>query len=241
MRSSLGGWILAPLAACAVASAADPPAPPSPEHLCPAIDEDFQLCAGDPMSGNCARFVADATTLAQLYQIQAADSPQRAPELLSSNWWGCGDATLTDMKALLASLGSPGALALLRQEPFTRLAPPALAPAPPPAPPVAPDCEDAPTSAEQDACAASELAAAQGAYRTALAACQAAVAPALRDSLTLAEQTWPAERDALCNAEALDYEEPRLQRFARSVCVARATRERTRAMLAAHPECAAPR
>jgi len=82
---------------------------------------------------------------------------------------------------------------------------------------------------------------AQGAYQAALAACQAAVAPALRDALTLAEQTWPAMRDAQCHADALDDDDPRLQRLARSHCVARATRERTRAMLAAHPECPPPR
>jgi uncharacterized protein YecT (DUF1311 family) len=240
MRSALAGWILVSLAACAAAGA-DPAAPPSPENLCPAIDEGFQLCASDLMSGNCAQFVGAATTLAQLYQIQVAEAPQRAPQLLTTNWWGCGDASLGDMKALLVSLGSPGAQALLQQEPFTRLARAPIAPAPPSGPAVVANCEDAPTPAEQDACAARELAAAQAAYQSALGACQAAVAPALRDSFTLAEQTWPTMRDAECNAEALEYDEPRLQRFARSVCVAGATRERTRAMRAAHPECPPPR
>ena len=85
---------------------------------------------------------------------------------------------------------------------------------------------------------ASQLQAAQSEYQSALAACQAAVAPGLRDALTVAEQAWPPERDAQCNAEAEEYDDPRLQSYARTVCVAKATRERTRAMRAAHPECA---
>jgi len=107
----------------------------------------------------------------------------------------------------------------------------------PPAPTVVPDCESAPTPDAQDACAARELASAQDAYRRALEACRALVAPSLRDALEGSEQAWEEELPAQCDAAALEYEEPRLQTFARSQCLAHAMRERTRGMLAAHPEC----
>jgi hypothetical protein len=40
-----------------------------------------------------------------------------------------------------------------------------------------------------------------------------------------------------CDGAASEVDEPRLQAFARSQCLARAMRERTRGMLTAHPEC----
>ena len=241
LAPALAGWT----AACALlaASAGAQPAPP-PDQLCPAIDEDYQLCSRDLLSGNCAEFVAAAETLAQLYQIQAAESPERGEMLLASNWWGCGSATLIDMKALLGRIGTPRAQALLAAEPFRRLpaaewqaAPP---PSGPPAPAVAPDCVSLPTPAEQAACAERDLAAARAAYRAALAACQAEVAPGLRDQLAQAERAWEAGVGPECEPDALEYSDPMLQAFARSRCLAEAARERTSSMLAAHPECTPP-
>jgi len=217
------------------------PAPP-PDQLCPAIDEGYVLCSGDLASGNCGQFVAAAETLAQLFQIQAAESPDRVEMLLATNWWGCGSATLIDMKALLARLDRPRAQALLRADPFQRLpaaewqAAPPSAPAPA-GPPVAPDCVSLPTPAAQADCAARYLAAARAAYQSALQACQAAVAPGLRRELGEAEQAWQATLAPQCDSAAFEYEDPVLQSFARSLCLANATRDRTQSMLAAHPEC----
>jgi uncharacterized protein YecT (DUF1311 family) len=158
--------------------------------------------------------------------------------LLSTNWWGCGDAPLTQMKGLLLRIGTPAAQAVLEQEPFARLAPPSGAGAPqPPAPTLEPDCVGEPTPGAQDACAAGELASAQGAYRRALANCSAAVAGPLRSELEGSEQAWQQLLPAQCDGATAEYDEPRLQAFARSQCLARAMRERTRGMLAAHPEC----
>jgi uncharacterized protein YecT (DUF1311 family) len=214
----------------------------SGEDVCPAIAEGFQLCANDLLSGNCAQFVQAAAALAQLYQIQVAEAPDRAPILLATNWWGCGEALLGDMKGLLRQLGSPGAQALLQQEPFSRLPPLGAGSAPPPSPrPVLADCSNQPTPDAQDACAAGELAAARTAYQSALETCRTAVAVPLRDALDGSEQAWQQELPAQCDGAALEYDEPRLQAFARSQCFASAFRERTRGMLLAHPECRAPR
>ena len=232
---------LAVLASSDGALASESPAPPDPssqQDVCPAIDEGFLLCSSDPWSGNCTQFVAAAGRLAQLYQIQVAETPDRVPMLLSTNWWGCGDAPLTDMKGLLLRIGTPAAQAVLQQEPFSRLTPAGPAGVPPsPAPTVVPDCENAPTPDARDACAARELASAKDASRRALEACTARVAAPLRSALEGSEQAWEEELPAQCDAAALEYDEPQLQAFARSQCLARAMRERTRGMLAAHPEC----
>ena len=214
------------------------PAPP-PDPLCPAIDEGYVLCSGDLASGNCGLFVAAAETLAQLFQIQAAESPERVEMLLSTHWWGCGSATLIDMKALLARLDRPRAQALLRADPFQRLPAAEWQASPPstPAPPVAPDCVSLPTPVAQAERAASYLGAVRAAYQSALQACQAAVAPGLRSELVAAEQAWQATLAPQCDPAASEYEDPALESFARSLCLAKATRERTRSMLAAHPEC----
>ncbi len=220
--------------------AAAPPGPgaPSPQGVCPAIDEDFVLCSSDPWSGNCAQFVAAAGRLAQLYQIQVDDTPERTPLFLSTNWWGCGEATLGDMKGLLLRIGTPEARALLAQTPFSRLPAPTPEVAPsPPAPGVAPDCEGAPTPDARDACAASELASARVAYRRTLEACKVEIAAPLRSTLEGSEQAWEQGLPAQCDAAALEYDQPRLRAFARSQCLSRAMRERARGMLAAHPEC----
>jgi uncharacterized protein YecT (DUF1311 family) len=219
-----------------------PPSAPGAGDPCPGIAEGYELCSSDLGGGNCGQFVQAAGTLAELYQIQVDATPERSVILRSTNWWGCGSASLADMKALLARLGTPAARSLLQAEPFASVAWPAP-PTPPTAsaPAVAPDCEDLATPADQDACAAGELSAAQAAYEAALSSCRAAVAPALRDPLVGSEQAWRTALPAECEAAALEYDEPRLQGFARSLCLAQATRERTRAMLAAHPECAGGR
>jgi uncharacterized protein YecT (DUF1311 family) len=247
MRSTGHGVPAAFLAARAAASALlcgtalAQPAPP-PDRLCPAIDEGYVLCSGDLASGNCGQFVAAAETLAQLFQIQAAESPDRVPMLLSTNWWGCGSATLIDMKALLGRLDRPRAQALLRSDPFQRLpaaewraSPPGARP--PAGPPVAPDCVSLATPSAQAECAARDLAAVRAAHQSALQACQAAVAPGLRTELADAEAAWQQGLAPQCDAAAFEYQDPELQSFARSTCLANATRERTRSMLAAHPEC----
>jgi len=211
----------------------------SSQDICPAIAEGFELCASDLLSGNCAQFVAAAGRLAELYQIQVDETPERVPMLLSTNWWGCGDATLTQMKGLLLRLGTPAARAVLEQEPFSRLAPPSAEGAPPAPPPkmVGPDCALEQTPDARDACAAGELASAREDYQRTLQSCSARVAPPLRGQLEGSEQAWQEMLPAQCDAAALEYEDPRLRAFARSQCLASSMRERTRGMLAAHPEC----
>jgi hypothetical protein len=63
------------------------------------------------------------------------------------------------------------------------------------------------------------------------------LAPPLRSEFEGSERAWQAMLPAQCDATGLEYQEPRLQAFARSQCRASAMRERTRGMLAAHPEC----
>jgi len=77
----------------------------------------------------------------------------------------------------------------------------------------------------------------RAAYQSALKACQAAVAPGLRDDLWDAETAWQQSLALQCDPDADEYSDPDLQSFARSTCLANATRERTQSMLAAHPEC----
>ena len=153
MRS--GTRILASFPAVVAVAAAFAAAgqPPSSEDVCPAVDEGFQLCANDLLSGNCAQFVQAASALAQLYQIQVAEAPGNAPMLLATNWWGCGEALLGDMKLLLLKLGSPAAQALLQQEPFSRLPPLGPAPPPPLPAPVEVDCANQPGPDAQQECA----------------------------------------------------------------------------------------
>jgi len=209
------------------------------QDVCPAIAEGFELCASDLLSGNCEQFIAAAGRLAELYQIQVDETPDRVPRLLSTNWWGCGDATLTDMKELLLRIGTPVAQAVLRQEPFARLALPSAerAPQAPPPKTVGPDCAIEETPEARDACAAAELASAREGYQRAVASCSARVAPLLRGQLEGSEKAWQEMLPAQCDAAALEYEDPGLQAFARSQCLASSMRERTRGLLAAHPEC----
>lgn len=239
----LACWLaLAALVTSSTALAAESETAPAgagpAQDVCPAIDEDFALCSSDSWSGNCAQFVAAAGRLAQLYQIQVAEDPQRASMLLSTNWWGCGEASLTQIRELLLRIGTPEARAVLQQEPFSRLARQGSEQGPrPSAPPPEVDCENEPTPDAQDACAARELASAEHAYRRVFEACTARVAEPLRSSFQEDEQAWQQELPTQCDAAAFEYGEPRLQAFARSQCRASALRERTRGMLAAHPEC----
>jgi uncharacterized protein YecT (DUF1311 family) len=238
-RRALAAALAASALAGAPAARAQEPAPPDP--VCPAIAEGFEMCSDDLLSGNCPQFVAAAGALANLYQIQVAVTPERTPYFLATNWWGCGDATLLEMKALLARLATPAARAVLAQAPFAglALAPPGAPAAPTPT--TAPDCEAPPTSEGKRECAEAELGAARAAYREALAACRAAVAPGLADQLAGAELAWETSLPAQCAPAAMDYSDPALQDFARSQCLAQALRERTQGMLAAHPECASGR
>src|SRR5215469_8420857 len=124
------------------------------------------------------------------------------------------------MKRLLLRLGSPAAQAVLQQEPFSRLPSPAPpAPLPPPTH-VEVDCSQLQTSDAQDACAARELAAAKAGYQAALGTCRTAVASPLRDAFDGSEQAWQQELPAQCDAAAFEHDQPRLQAFARSQCVA---------------------
>lgn len=221
--------------AALVASAASAQPPPSSSQVCPAIDEDYELCSGDPMSGNCPGFVAAAAALAELYASQLAEHPDWKESLDTTIWWGCGSANLAAIKTALAGVGTPRARALLESEPYRSVSQP-RAPAFEPAGPTVVDCVNLAPS-ERDACAARELAAAQAEYARTLQHCQQVVAPGLRSDFIAAERAWNASKGIECEGAGDASQDPSVEGYARSTCAAQSTRQRTRSMLAAHPEC----
>jgi hypothetical protein len=58
--------------------------------VCSAIEEDGMLCSADPMSGNCADFLAVADRLGALYPSELAKLPDSKEQLETTIWWGCG-------------------------------------------------------------------------------------------------------------------------------------------------------
>ncbi len=211
--------------------------PPSAEGVCPAIERGYLFCAEDLQSPSCEGFVEAAEQLAALYRAELRKRPGWESSLKTTVWWGCGSARLADIELLLERIGSPRARAVLLAEPYPSVPLPQaqevpLAPASPP------DCNAPESQAARTECAARELAAAQAAHRDAMAACTQTVAPALRGELVAAEKAWQVSRGPQCEVAAASYTNEDQSAFVRSRCLAKATRERTTAVLAAHAECA---
>src|SRR5262249_61704736 len=74
--------------------------------------------------------------------------------------------------------------------------------------------------------------------RTASGSGRAVGAADPREPLIGAETSWEAMLPELCEASGEGYDEPDRAAYMRSRCMVDSTEERTRAMYAAHPECA---
>jgi len=232
--------LVAALLAAALPAAAQDQLPPPPprKEVCPAIDEYGQLCARDRWSRDCSAFVDVADRLGALYRSEYQKLPESGDSLLTTIWWGCGSATLPDIKRLLQQIGSKRALAVLATEPYKSLptAKPMSAPAPPPA--AGPVCENLTSAAEMSACESTKLRSAQSAHRQAFDACRQVVDADLRGTLVGSESSWEEMLPSLCEASGEGYDDPDRAAYMRSRCMFESTIERTQAMFAAHPECA---
>jgi hypothetical protein len=214
------------------------PPPPASGSVCPTLEDAGTLCAADILSGDCTAFVAAAGQLGALYRRELAKLPGSADALETTSWWGCGPASLEDVKVLLMRIGTPEAARLLGSEPYRSLPDPPPPP-PPSAVPSALSCEDLSIPYQRSACIGVQLDAARAAYRLALERCKAAVDPGLRGDLLAAETSWQDSVGPLCDAQAVGYPQKSQRAFVRARCLTQATQQREQAMLAAHPECAA--
>lgn len=219
------------------AAQGDPP-PPSASTVCPAIEGDGLLCASDSLglSGNCTSFIAAADRLGALYRAELEKMPDSKDALLTTSWWGCGPASLFDVKRLLTRLGSAPALAVLGTEPYRSL------PAVPrrPAPTETLSCVDLQSPVDRNLCIGEKLEAVRELHQAAFARCKALVADALRDDLLESEASFERQLRPLCDTDTAEAGENAWFRcFDRSQCLVQSYRERTSAMLALHPECAA--
>jgi hypothetical protein len=203
--------------------------------VCPGIEEDGLLCSDDLMSGNCQDFVTRAAQLGALYRTELQELPESRTSLLTVNWWGCGPNSLGDVKALLLRIGTPRALAVLKDEPYASLA----GPLPPPLAEPQLQCDELSNPSERSACMATRLEAAQASHQRALETCQKRVAPGLRDDLAQGEASFKALLPVRCDAQAAGVSDQDSKTFVRSRCLVQALEDNTRGMLAAHPECAA--
>jgi hypothetical protein len=238
--AAIAAWIVQ-----AAPGAAQPgPAPPDASGICPGIDEDGLLCSADPLSGNCADFVAAADRLGALYRSELAQLPGSEGSLLTTTWWGCGPGILADVTALLAQIGSPHAVAVLRTQPYATLAaqrppPPPPSGAAPSAPALPPDCNALSDPLQRNNCIGAQLQAARAENRSVLARCQPLVPEGMRDDFADSQATFQSLLPARCNAQAAEFPEKRDQTFIRSRCLVQALDDNTRGILTAHPECQA--
>jgi hypothetical protein len=228
----LAAILLAPRSSPAQEGSSPPPDYRAPEtgDLCPRLAEDFELCAGDLLSGNCADFVGAAGRLGAIYRSELSRHPGWVTPLRTTVWWGCGSASLAEMGSLLGRIDTPEARAVLAEEPYRSLREEAAAartPARMPPQPQEPDCLAPATPAERDACAAAELARSKAAHESAFAACRSKVIPALASELMEAEKAWQVTLSGECPGAA----------YTRDLCLAQAYRERTESIAAMHPEC----
>jgi len=225
----------------APASAQDnvPPVPPASD-VCPSIEDDGLLCTSDSLglSGNCTNFVAAADRLAALYAAQLQTDPTSRDTLLSTSWWGCGPSSLYDVKRLLARIGSPAALAVLKKQPYSSL--PEVPPPPPPPPPTEPfTCLDLQNPVDRNLCAGAKLQSVRAYHDATFARCKTRVAGPLLDDLLDSEADFERQTRALCEADTSDAGEGAKQRaYDRAQCLVRAYQERTNTMITLHPECA---
>ncbi len=202
--------------------------PPDTSEICPALEEDYELCVGDTWSGNCPGFVTDARRIGEVYRSELSQHPGWIDALQTINWWGCGPAQLSDLRALLARLDTSEARVVLAQEPYRSLGA-AKAPAASAPPLEEADCVTPQTQAEREACAAQNLARAKAEHARVYGACSRTVAPGLADELVEAERNWEQLLALECAGDA----------YTRDECLAQAYDERAKSIESLHPECAA--
>jgi len=221
------------------AAAQNEPPPPSASNVCPSIEDDGLICSSDKlgMSGNCANFVTAAGHLAALYRSEREKLSGSREALLSTSWWGCGPGSLYDVKRLLVRLGTPEALAVLKQQPYASL--PEVPPPPPPPSPNAPlTCIDIENPVDRNLCIGVNLEAARTAHQEAFAQCKARVAGPLLQDLVDSEADFERQARALCEADTSEAGEgAKVRAFDRARCLIQAYNERTKTMFAMHPEC----
>ncbi len=234
-------WAWAAVANSAAAQQ-DPPLP-SPSLVCPAIDEDGMLCSADLLSGNCSDFVAAAERLGALYRDELAALPGSEQSLKTTMWWGCGPGNLEEVTKLLVRIGSPHALAALATEPYASISVAQASPSVPPPGPPSPsfECDDLASALERNACIGTRLQAARAENQGVLARCRDLVPEALRDDFIDSQTSFQILLPVRCDAQATGMDDKTLKSFVRSRCLVQALTDNTRGMLAAHPECRAPR
>lgn len=230
-------WLAGP--AAAQDDADNVPTAPNTSDLCPALEEDALLCASDPMSGNCVDFVKRAAKLGDLFNAQMTELPAGSENsLMTTEWWGCGPGPIPVVQRILFAIGSPQAMALLQKPPYSLLPPPPPPPPPAPEPPV--PCSDLSTQVDRNLCVAANLTWVRQQHDAAYQRCLQLVAQPLQDELVGEEKAFQAALPARCAAAALDDSDPKLSGFNRARCLVNAISDRTKGMLEAHPECAAP-
>jgi len=203
--------------------------------ICPAI-ENYELCDGDAMTGNCTAFVAGAAALAGNFASQLAEHPDSRNELETTNWWGCGSADLPAIRAMLAEIDTPRARELLQNPPYRDLANAPGAPSGEANPPQPIDCTTLPEP-EQDTCATRQLAAAEAAQTQAFERCKEILAPDLRSNLIASHKAWNSTRAIECDTGEGEYHDPALEAYARKLCMAKSAQQRTMSIRDTYPEC----
>jgi len=174
--------------------------PPPTSAVCPAIEEDFDLCSDDLLSGNCRDFVEAARALGRLYRFNAQREPDRENELRTTVWWECGTRNLGEIAALLARVGSPEARSVLQSEPYRSLSEPGFTAVPSPGPPAPPvECDALTSDSDRDACEARELAALKKRHEQLFEACRNLLPGSLQDELAGQERAWRMRLEAECD------------------------------------------
>ena len=235
--------ILIGLAVGTAALANDPlPGVPGGSDLCPRIEQNYVLCSDNLGSPSCTDLVDDVAKLAKLYRSEINAHPNWRESLHTGIWWGCGDAHLTDLRSLLVKLDSPATKALLKTPPFSQLdettAPSDLAPPPPRSTQgTMEQCQSLPLPPQQSHCANQILLRVRTEHETHLTECRDKITGFLREQLDASEAAWQRNTEIECGAEGSSLPTASQRGLVRARCWARDTAERTRSMLAAHPEC----
>lgn len=201
--------------------------PPPLDAICPAIEEDYDLCSADPWSGNCDDFISAAAALGRLYLFNVEREPEKADHFKSTIWWGCGSEHFSELKALLVRIDSAKARAVLQSQPYQAVAVPRpTEPAASTATSAAPEagCDTLESWSQQSACETREWEAARVAHQKLFDACKTALAEPLRSQLVSQEKGWKASLVAEC--------EPSDAR-----CLARANRQRDTGIKRDFPQC----
>lgn len=205
--------------------------PPPEESICPAIDENYGLCADDVWSGNCRDFVTAARFLGQAYRYTVEREPDQAASLKTRIWWGCGSQSLSEIAQLLVRIGTSDARAVLQEEPYRSL----NGISPTPGAPISAatsasqvtdiDCESPLTDADRDVCQARELEIMQARHQRLYSGCMTQLEGAALTQLEQGERNWRTRLAAECTD---------------SPCKTQSTQNRDAEIEELFPQCGAP-